>query len=259
MRRFFSQAWLFLKGQNAAFSFEEFVLFKAGYPLVTLIFYCLLASYSFSRTDLTYWVVGNSFLLCMNTTLFGLGNAFAAERFFGRIRSVIVAPASKLSLVLQHGFFPSAIAFLMVFFGFFAGSLIFGVDFSRINLWLFALAAFASMFAAAGLGVLLSVFGLITDSMHFVLNLMSYVLMIFCGANFPLSQLPEAAQFFSNLLPLTRGIEAANMLFEGFEAQRFLTLLLGEVMIGILYYVAAACIVKAVERIARKRASFEVF
>jgi ABC-2 type transport system permease protein len=259
MRRFFSQAWLFLKGQNAAFSFEEFVLFKAGYPIVTLVFYCLLASYSFSKTDLTRWVVGNSFLLCMNTTLFGLGNTFAGERFFGRIRSIVVAPSSKLALVLQHGFFPSVIAFAMVFFGFMVGSLLFSVDFSRIDMGLFAVTAFVAMFAASGLGVFLSVFGLISDSMHFVLNVMSYVLMIFCGANFPLSQLPATGQFVAKLLPLTRTIEAANLLFEGFQAQRFLALLLGEALLGAAYYIAAACIVKAVERIARKRASFEVF
>ena len=259
MRRFFSQAWLYLKGQNAAFSFEEFVLFKAGYPIITLVFYCLLAAFSFSKTDLTRWVVGNSFLLCMNTTLFGLGNTFAGERYFGRIRSIIVAPSSKLTLVLQHGFFPSVIAFVMVFFGFLVGSLLFNVDFSHINMGLFALIALIAMFAASGLGVFLSVFGLISDSMHFVLNLMSYVLMIFCGANFPLSQLPHLGQFVAKLLPLTRTIEAANLLFEGFSTQRLLTLLFSELLLGIAYYVAAACIVKAVERIARKRASFEVF
>ena len=259
MRRFFSQAWLFLKGQNAAFSFEEFVFFKAGYPLLTLVFYCLLASYSFSKTDLTHWVVGNSFLLCMNTTLFGLGNTFAGERYFGRIRSIIVAPASKLALVVEHGFFPSVIAFFMVFFGFLAGSLIFGVDFSRIDLWLFALAALVAMFAAAALGVLLSVFGLITDGMHLVLNIMSYVLMIFCGANFPVAQLPPAGQFFAKLLPLTRAIEAADMLFTGLQKDRFLALLGGEALLALAYYIAAACIVKAVARIARKTASFEGF
>ena len=47
IRRFFSEAFLSQKGRSAAFAAEEFVLFEIAYPLVTMIFYCLLASFSF--------------------------------------------------------------------------------------------------------------------------------------------------------------------------------------------------------------------
>lgn len=258
IRWFFSQAYLYFKAQQAAFRFEEFICFEAGYPLITLIFYCLLAAYSFNTANLTHWVVGNSFLLCVNTCIFTLGNTFTGERYYGRIRSIVVAPTSKLALVLQRGLFPALVAVGTVIAGFLAGSLIFGVDFTGINLGLFALIVFAAMFAATGFGLLLSVFGLVSDGMHFVLNLASNVLLIFCGANFPVSQLGIWGNI-SWVLPLTRTIKAADMLFGVVDGAKLVSLLAGELAIGAAYFVAAALVIRIVERAARRRATLEVF
>lgn len=259
VKRFLSQAWLYFKANNAAFSFEEYITLQTAIPLLTLIFYCVLASYSFNTMNLTRWVVGNSFLLCMHTCIFGLGTTFTGERFYGRIRSIIVAPINKLVLVLQRGFFPCFVAVATVLLGFLAGSLIFGVDFTGINMALFLLITIVGMFAASGFGLLLSVFGLVTDGMHFVLNLSTYVLMIFCGANFPIAQLPGPAQLISKLLPLTRSIEAANMLFGGVNGPALTRLLLGEAGMGVAYCLVGFLVISIVERIAIKRAALEVF
>ncbi|MDD4659034.1 MAG: ABC transporter permease [Eubacteriales bacterium] len=259
LRRFFSQAWLYFKGQQAAFSFEEFISFQTAIPLLTLIFYCVLASYSFNTANLTHWVVGNSFLLCVNTCIFSLGTTFTGERYYGRLRSIIAAPVHKLSVVLQRGFFPMLVSVATVLIGFFAGSLIFGVDFTGINLGLFLLITFIAMFAAAGFGLLLSIFGLVTDGIHFVLNLSTYVLMIFCGANFPIAQLPKAAQFISRIIPLTRSIEAANMLFAGVHMPDLIRLVLGEALLGAAYYLLGFLVIRVVERIAIQRATLDVF
>ena len=64
IRRFIDQAVLYHRGRSAAFEAEEFALMQLGYPLITLIFYCLIAAHSFQTTNLTSWVIGNSFLLC---------------------------------------------------------------------------------------------------------------------------------------------------------------------------------------------------
>lgn len=259
IKRFFSQAWLYFKANNAAFSFEEYITLQTAIPLLTLIFYCVLASYSFDTDNLTRWVVGNSFLLCMHTCIFGLGATFMGERYYGRIRSIIIAPINKLTVVLQRGFFPLFVAVATVFIGFLAGSLIFGVDFTEINLGLFLLITCVGMFAASGFGLLLSVFGLVTDGMHFVLNLSTYVLMIFCGANFPIEQLPRGAQFISAVLPLTRSIQAANMLFEGVDFLVMVRLLAGEVLLGAGYFVLGFLVIRTVERVAIRKAALEVF
>lgn len=257
-RRFFSQALLYHKGRTAAFNLTEFLCFDAGYPILTLIFYCLLAAYSFQTTDLSHWVIGNAFLMCTNTCVFGLGGIFNAERYYGRLRSIVASPCNKLALILANGVFPTLFASIAVAGGFIVGGVVFDVDFSDINLGLGALTIICAMLASTGLGLLLAVFGLISDSMHLILNVMSYVLMIFTGAQFPVSQLPQLGRLLSRLLPLTRSIEAMNVLLGKGEGN-FGYLLSGELGIAFLYVIAAWVILREAERACRKSGRFDLF
>ncbi len=259
MRRFFTLAWLSYKSRQSIFRLDEFLCLETIYPLLTLIFYCVLAGYSYNTDNLTRWVVGNSFLLCVNTCIFTLGSTFMAERAYGCIRSLITAPEGKLLIILHKGLFTCITAVVTVTIGFFAGSLLFQVNFSQINLLLFLAAVIAAMFAAAGFGLFIGIFGLITDQMHFVLNLMSYILMIFCGANFPISQLPAAGRLLSQLIPLTRSIEAVNLLFSGVIIEKFAMLLLQEAGIGVGYYLLSWLLIKGIEKTARRKGTLEAF
>lgn len=258
IRRFFSQAWLYHKARTAAFDWREFLLFDTGYPVITLVFYCLLAAYSFQTTDLTHWVIGNSFLMCVNTCVFGLGGIFRSERYSGRLRSIIASPCNLLSVVLSYGFVPSILAVASVVLGLVVGAVFFHIDFSGVNLGLAMLTIFCAMISASCFGLLLSVFGLISDSMHLILNMMNYILMIFTGAEFPVSQLPLLGQLVSRLLPLTRSIEAMNILF-GSTAGQFSLLLLGELAIAAVYIIFSLAILKYAERACCRAGRFDLF
>lgn len=258
VRRFFSQALLYHKGRTAAFNLAEFLCFDAGYPIITLIFYCLLASYSFQTTDLTHWVIGNAFLMCTNTCVFGLGGIFNGERYYGQLRSIVASPCNKLALVLANGVFPTIFATAAVAGGFIVGGIVFKIDFSGINLGLAALAIICAMLGATGLGLLLAVFGLISDSMHLILNVVSYILMIFTGAEFPISQLPLWGQWLSRVLPLTHSIEAMNVLF-GKSEGNFYRLLLAELGIAIFYMIIAWAALRGAELACRKSGKFDLF
>lgn len=258
IRRFLSQAWLYQKSRTAAFDWREFLFFDTGYPIITLVFYCLLAVYSFQTADLTHWVIGNSFLMCVNTCIFGLGSLFRAERYTGRLRSIIAAPCNILSVVLSYGLIPSLLAVACVVLGFFVGAVAFHVDFSGVNLGLAMLTIFCAMIAASCFGLLLSVFGLISDSMHLILNMMNYILMIFTGAEFPVSQLPLAGQLLSRLLPLTRSIQAMNLLF-GSDMSQLAALLLGELAMAAIYIFASVAVLKYAERACQKAGKFDLF
>lgn len=258
VKRFLSQAWLYHKARIAAFDWREFLFFDTGYPIITMVFYCLLASYSFQTTDLTHWVIGNSFLMCVNTCIFGLGSLFRSERYSGRLRSIIAAPCSLFSVVLSYGLIPSILAMGSVILGFAVGNLVFGIDFSGVNLALALLTIFCAMVCASCFGLLLSVVGLVSDGMHLILNMMNYILMIFTGAEFPVSQLPLVGQVISRVLPLTRSIEAMNLLFSS-DISNFVPLLLGEMAMAVIYVLVSVSILKYAERACRKAGKFDLF
>ena len=258
VRRFFLQALLYHKGRTAAFNLAEFLCFDAGYPIITLVFYCLLASYSFQTTDLTHWVIGNAFLMCTNTCVFGLGGIFNGERYYGRLRSIVASPCNKLALILANGVYPTIFAAVAVAGGFVVGGIVFKIDFSGIHLGLAILTILCAMLAATGFGLLLAVFGLISDSMHLILNVVSYILMIFTGAEFPVSQLPRWGQLLSRFLPLTHSIEAMNVLF-GKGSGDVTQLLIYELGIAAFYIILAWAMLCGAEMICRKNGKFDLF
>ena len=187
-----------------------------------------------------------------------LGGIFAGERYYGRLRSIIASPSGKLPLILANGLYPALFAICASVCGFIVGSCVFGVDFSGVNLGLAALAILCAMGSAACFGLFLSVFGLISDSMHLVLNVVSYLLMIFTGAEFPVSQLPLIGRIISQLMPLTKSISAMNLLFQP-DHSRFAVLLLGELATGAAYALLARAVFGFAERTAQRTGRFDMF
>lgn len=114
------------------------------------------------------------------------------------------------------------------------------------------------MICASCFGLLLSVFGLVSDGMHLILNMMNYILMIFTGAEFPVSQLPVVGQVFSRVLPLTRSLEAMNLLFSD-DTRGFCALLLGELAMAAIYAVSSVSVLKYADRACRKADKSDLF
>ncbi len=258
MKRFFEQSWLSFKGTNSIYSGEEFLLLQIGQPLLTLIFYVLLASYSINPTDLTRWVIGNSFLMCINTTIFSLGFSFNQERFYGRLRSIVVSPTNSLNVVLHKCFFPSLISIVVVLIGIFVGQILFNINISLSNLSFLILIIFISMLAASSFGIFISTFGLISDSMHLILNIIGSGLIIITGANFPTEQLPRFFQIISNFLPIKHGLNAAYELLGG-NINQSIILLIPEVGIILLYSISTAIVFGIIEKLARTKGLLEIY
>lgn len=163
-----------------------------------------------------------------------------------------------MPLILANGVFPAIFAVCASVFGFLVGVLVFHVDFLSVNFGLMMITILCAMISATCFGLFLAVFGLMSDSMHLVLNVVSYLLMIFTGAEFPVSQLPFAVRFISQFLPLTKSISAMNLLFKE-DIGSFWYLLAGEIAIGVMYVLLAGGIFGFVERSARRSGRFDMF
>jgi ABC-2 type transport system permease protein len=261
IKRFFSQAWLFGKATQGPFDFLEFISYKLCYSLLSLCFYCIVASYAIGVVDLTRWVVGNAFTLCVIESINNLGIVFTFERQSGRLRSVVASPTNNLTVVIESGMFSMLISFATVAVGFILGGLIFGVSFVSLNIPMFIVSMLAATFAAAGFGLLLSVISLVTDSMYLILNAMVSLVIILSGANFPVTQLPVPVQYLSRVFPLNHAIQAAAMCFGmvDVDGRAVFSLIGREALNGAVYFLAAYLLLKFFGRIAVKRATLEMF
>lgn len=257
--QFLRMSWLNFKGQRAAFNIEEFILLETLYPFFTLVFYCVMAGYAYQTTNLTDWVLGNAFLLCTNICIFSLGTSFVGERYFGRIRSIMVGQKPKLVVVMEKGFFAGIVSLATTFLGLLGGCLVFKIPISSLPLAELLLVLVVAMFAATGFGMFLSTLGLVSDQMHLILNLVQYVLLIFTGSNFPVSQLPWIVRWISWTLPLTRSIQAAREITRGSALFSCLGLLFQELLVGVCFFALAAVLMKWAEKIAVQKGTMELF
>jgi ABC-2 type transport system permease protein len=89
-------------------------------------------------------------------------------------------------------------------------------------------------------------------------NVIFGLLLIFTGANVPISQLPGWMQAISNSIPLTHGIEAARDLANGASLGDVSGLLAWELGIGAVYTLLGYQTLRLMERESRKRASIQI-
>lgn len=257
--QFLRMSWINFKGQRAAFNLEEFLLLETMYPFLTLVFYCVMAGYAYQTTNLTDWVLGNAFLLCTNICVFSLGTSFVGERYFGRIRSIMVGEKSKIMIVLEKGFIAGLVSMLTTFTGLLLGCLVFGIELKKMPLLELLVILVIAMFAATGFGMFLSAIGLVSDQMHLILNMVQYILLIFTGANFPISQLPIAVRWISWMLPLSRSIQVSREVVKGSTLLSHWGMLVAELLVGVCYLVLAAGLMKWAERKAIKKGTMDLF
>ena len=85
------------------------------------------------------------------------------------------------------------------------------------------------------------------------------MLLLFSGANIPLTELPAWIQGISYVLPLTRGIVAAREIVAGAGLMEVAPLLWGELAVGLAYFLLGYLLFSLFEVFAKRRGTLEVF
>jgi ABC-2 type transport system permease protein len=88
-------------------------------------------------------------------------------------------------------------------------------------------------------------------------NVMFGFLLIFTGANVPVSALPGWMQSVSNVLPFTHGIEAARELADGAPLADVADLLGAEVAIGVVFGTLGYLFIRSAERLSLRHATLD--
>jgi len=257
--RFFVQSWLSFKALFGWIDPKVYFFVKVLNPIFQLVFFCLLAKYCYKVSDLSPWVIGNSFLLCIYNCIFGIGNIFVVERYYGTLKIIVAAPSNKFITFFQRGFVHIFDSISTVVIGLVVGSLLFNVSFANVDLPVFFLVLIIAMFSAVGFGLFVGSFGLIISNMNLIMNILAMLLMVFSGANFPVEWLPLVIRKFAYCLPITRSIKAANLLTQGQGLLKIYSLIGQEILLGVIYIAAGYLLMQVTETISKKRASIDLY
>lgn len=226
-------------------------------PLWQILFFSFLGMYATGRTSASFYVIGNAIQICAINGIFGVTMSVGNDRWFGTLPYLFGTPANRLVMFAGRAFVHVLDGMLGVVLAFAWGVLLLGLDLSHADLPGLAITIAVATISTSGLGLLLGCLSLITLNVMFVNNTVYFLLLVFSGANLPLSSLPGWMQAVSWALPLTRSIAAARELIAGSSLQDVAPLLGGELLVGAVYVFLGYGLFRWFELEAKRRGTLE--
>jgi ABC-2 type transport system permease protein len=228
-----------------------------GGPTFQLFFFAALGSYATNRSP-AYFAIGNAVQVSALAGVFGMTMAIANERWFGTLPAILATPANRVALFAGR-FMPFVANGLLVsLYAFAIGVIFLGVRLAPGSLAVAGLALLATVFSCTAIGALQGAVSLRLRDGLFGANLVTMSILLFCGVNIPLNELPSWMQLIGNLLPFTHGLEAVRQAADGAGLDQVGGLIGIEFLVGIAYAVLAYMLFSYLERSARAHATLDV-
>ncbi len=205
----------------------------------------------------SFFLIGNALQCAAIPCLFAMGHTIAGERFTQTLGLLLVTPAPRLPLFLGRAVPVLASGWLISMFCLTAGSRLVGVDIPP-GRWM-PLATIVALASASctGLGLINAALGLKVRQTAILANITIGVLLVFCGVNVPLGELPGWMRPVSSWLPLTHAVQAARRVAAGEPFASVSPLLLREAGLAVLFLAIGVLILMVFERESRRSASLE--
>jgi ABC-2 type transport system permease protein len=228
-----------------------------GGPTFQLFFFAALGSYATNRSP-AYFAIGNAVQVSVLAGVFGMTMAIANERWFGTLPAILASPANRAALFAGR-FLPFVANGLLVsLYALVIGIIFLGVRLQSSSLAVVGLALLTTVFSCTAIGALQGAISLRLRDGLFGANLIMMGILLFCGVNIPLAELPAWMQVIGHMLPFTHGLEAIRQAAEGAGLGQVGGLIALELLIGIVYAVLAFGLFSLLERSARSNATLDV-
>lgn len=256
--RFFRHALFSYKGLFGWLDPKVYFLVMVLGPLSQLMFFSCVVKYANPGQDISGYVASNALLLCVLNSIFGILTVVRSDRSMGTLQLVIASPANKFTTFLARSFFHVLNGIITAFLGLLFGLLAFHIHLPieiilpMVMIWL------VSIFAASGLGLLLGSCSLWSPSIHMWSNLVADALLLFSGANYSRTVMPDWMFQVSNYLPLTRGVELTKEIMKtGFHSDMW-PVIGQEVLLGSAYFLIGIIFIRYAEYVARRKGTMDL-
>lgn len=229
-----------------------YIGYKIVLPVTQIMFFVELGVYASGPQNALYFALGNAMQITANAGIFGVIATVANERQYGTLPMLLASPANRLVTFMSRAVVNVIDGVASVAVGLIVTVGVFRLDLHTANVPLLALCVLTVSLTTAGLGLLFGSIGLVMRDAIVIANVVYYLLLIFCGINFPVSRLPEGMQLVSYGLPLTRGVEAARLAVAGGPASQIAGLLAGEFAVGLVYALCGYVLFRILESYSRR-------
>ncbi len=225
-------------------------------PIFQILLFAYIGRAAGAKSD-EFYVIGNAIQYASVPCLFAMTQTIADERFWQTLGPILISPAGRLPLFLGRAVPVILNAVFVAAFSLLVGGLLLGVTLDASAWGRLAPVLAVATFSCTGLGLINAGLGLRVRETAVLSNVLVGLLLIFCGANVPLSVLPDWMAEIARVLPLTHAIEAARLVARGASLDAVGGLLAKEATIGIVYTGLGLGLIRYFELQSRRLATLE--
>lgn len=236
-----------------------YVASKLVMPVAGILFFTFLGTFAQGPGAASFFVIGNAMQMAAVNGIFGVTMSVGGDRGEGTLPYIFAVPGNRLWSFMGRALFQIIDGSIGVAAGLGFGVLVLGLDASRVNAGLLALTIVVATLSTVGLGLLLGAISLMTVNVMFINNTFYFLLLVFSGANVQLQILPAWMQAISFIMPLTRGVAAARLVFAGAGFEQVAPLLAQELALGVIYALLGYLVFHVFEVESRRRGTLEAF
>jgi ABC-2 type transport system permease protein len=235
----------------------KFVLSLSQMAFFVFVGKFLLTAGTASTDLIAYIAIGNAMQMLSWNTVFSVVNITSQDKWSGTLPLLLATPAHRLPVFVGRAMVHVFDGMLSVAISFVFAVFLFGVNFGGANLLALLVVVFLTAFTMSGFGLLIGGLSFYFREPMVFANIFTFILLIFCGVNFPVKDLPQPLQVVSYIFPLTYGVDAGRKAIAG-AALTDISLLLGEMLIvGFIAITLGYVFFRSFEHVARKTGRIE--
>jgi len=256
-RIFLSSAIFSYRAQFSWLNPSMWLTMKFVLSLSQMAFFVFIGRFIQGPPVIPFIAIGNALQTLSWNTVFSVINITSHDKWDGTLPLVLATPASRLPLFMGRAMIHVLDGMLSVAISFVFAAFLFGVDFRNANALALTVTVLLTAFTMAGFGLLIGGLSFYFREPLIFANIFLFTLLIFCGVNFPVDDLPELIRPVSYIFPLTYGVTATRKAIEGqtlFDISNFLG---QQLVVGLISMMLGYLFFRTFEHVARKTGRLE--
>jgi ABC-2 type transport system permease protein len=225
-------------------------------PIFQILLFVYIGRSTGVRSD-EFYVIGNALQYAAIPCIFAMSSTIEGERDEHTLGFILVTPARRIPLFLGRALPVIANGIAVAAFALAVGGAIVGIELPASSIAPIAFVIAVTAFACTGLGLVCAAVGLRVRETSTLNNIAFGTLLVFCGVNVPLGDLPGWMSTVAQGLPLTHGIEAARDLADGQTLADVDGLVSAEALVGAIWGVLGYALLRFMEWESRRVATLE--
>lgn len=250
-----------LLGFRALFAWNTPGLFVTSLlltPTLQIVFFVALGN-ALDYQDPAFFIVGNGIQVAATAGIAGMVSVIADERRFGTLALVLGSPGSRVAVFVGRMLPGVVCGFIVASLTSALGLVFVAKPLAPFQLLLYVLAILVASISCSGMGLALSACGLVYRDIFQIATAAYLLTMVVSGANIDRSSLPEWTRILGDALPSTHAIHAVRSMLSGAGLQTTVTSLAFEGCVALVWIVGALVLMKAFERVAKRRAALDLY